>query len=76
MSLSYGIAFILLVLAVGLVFRSTLRSSMYTNTTEVLEQEWAAVRGYLQIDGNRTVWFFDRNDSEEAFFVQIGRAHV
>jgi len=70
LSLSYGIAFILLVLSVGLVFRSTLRSSMQTNTTEVLEQEWAAVRGYLQIDGNRTVWFFDRNDSEEAFFVR------
>ncbi|MBK7928837.1 MAG: hypothetical protein IPJ98_15520 [Bryobacterales bacterium] len=60
--MSYGIAFILLVLSVGLVFRSTLRSIMYTNTAEILEQEWSAVRGYLQIDGNRTVWFFDRNN--------------
>ena len=70
LSLSYGIAFVLLVLAVGIVTRSTLRSLLYANTTEVLDQEWGAVRGYLQIDRNQPIWFFDREDSEEAFFVR------
>ncbi|MEP7365196.1 MAG: ATP-binding protein [Acidobacteriota bacterium] len=70
LSLSYGIAFILLVITVGIVTRSTLSSLLIANTTDVLEQEWGAVRGYLQIDRSQPIWFFDREDSEEAFFVR------
>lgn len=70
LSLSYGVAFVLLVLTVGIVVRGTLRSLLYASTRDVLEQEWGAVRGYLQIDRNQPIWFFDREDSEEAFFVR------
>ncbi len=70
LSLSYGIAFLLLVITVGFIMRGSLRSLLIANTTEVLEQEWGAVRGYLQIDRDHTIWFFDREDSEEAFFVR------
>ena len=70
LTLSYGFAFALLVLGVGLVFRSTLQSILSANTTDVLEQEWGAVKGYLEVDRNQAIWFFDREDSEEAFFVR------
>jgi heavy metal sensor kinase len=70
LTLSYAVAFVLLVLGVGLVFRSTLRSILHDNIRAILEEDWGAVRGYLQIDRNRPIWFYDREDSEEAFFIR------
>jgi len=70
LTLSYAVAFILLVLGVGLVFRGTLRSVLYENIRNILEEDWGAVRGYLQIDRNQPIWFYDRDDSEESFFVR------
>lgn len=70
LTLSYVILFTVLVLGLGLLFRETLDYTLQTNASAILDEEWAAVKGYLRVEGNRPVWFFDRDDQEEAFIVQ------
>jgi heavy metal sensor kinase len=61
-------AFVLGVL--GLLFRSTLDSALHANTTLILDQEWATVRGYLHLKAGKPEWVYDRNDSEDSFIVR------
>jgi heavy metal sensor kinase len=70
LTLSYLILFSLLLLLLGLLFRETLDHTLYTRASDLLDEEWAAVKGYLRVEGRRPVWFFDRDDPEEAAIVQ------
>lgn len=70
LTLSYVILFTILILALGLLFRETLDHTLQSNASAILDEEWAAVKGYLRVEGHRPVWFFDRDDQEEAFIVQ------
>jgi len=70
LTLSYVILFTILILGLGLLFRETLEYTLQSNASAILDEEWAAVKGYLRVEGHRPVWFFDRDDQEEAFIVQ------
>lgn len=70
LTLTYVIFFSLLLLGLGLLFRETLQFTLHQNATDVLDEEWAAVKGYLRIERNRPIWFFDPADQEETFIVQ------
>ena len=35
-----------------------------------LEEEWGAVKGYLQIENQRPMWMADPSDPEEAYIVE------
>ncbi|MBL8296608.1 MAG: HAMP domain-containing protein [Bryobacterales bacterium] len=70
LTLSYVILFTILVLGLGLLFRETLDYTLQTNASAILDEEWAAVKGYLRVERHRPIWFFDRDDQEEAFIVQ------
>ncbi|MBK5293668.1 MAG: heavy metal sensor histidine kinase [Acidobacteriia bacterium] len=70
LTLSYVIIFTILLAAVGALFRQQLKSSLDNNTTLILDEEAATVKGYLQIEHNVPVWKYDPKDTEEAFIVQ------
>ncbi|MFB3827589.1 MAG: heavy metal sensor histidine kinase [Bryobacteraceae bacterium] len=74
----YALFFTLVLILVAGVFRSRLESSLDAQSRDVLTQEWAAMKGYLQIQQDRQPrWFFDRDDPDEAFIVeQIRRVYM
>src|SRR5438045_3713335 len=61
----------MLLAGIGFVFRQTLEANLNDHIREVLDQEWAAIKGYLQIDPqNGRVWFYDKDDPDEALIVE------
>jgi heavy metal sensor kinase len=70
LTVSYVILFTLVTLGLGLLFGETLSFILHNNASVILNEEWAAVKGYLRIISHRPEWFYDREDEEETFIVQ------
>lgn len=70
LTLSYFAIFAILLAAIGLYFRASLRETLDDRMREIVEQEWAAVRGYLRIENEVPVWYFDAKDPEDSSFVE------
>src|SRR5580704_2321958 len=69
LTLSYVLFFTVLLIAIGMLFRQTLRSQMEGDLREALEEEWGAAKGYLKIENQRPIWTADDTDPEEAYIV-------
>jgi heavy metal sensor kinase len=69
LTLSYVLFFSVLLIALGMLFRQTLKFQMEGDLTEALEEEWGAAKGYLKIENQRPVWTADPTDPEEAYIV-------
>lgn len=59
-----------MLIAVGAIFWQKLATSLDAQTRDGLEQEWAAAKGYLHIENDRPIWFYDHNDPDESFIVE------
>ncbi len=75
LTLGFVLFFALLLAAVGFIFRGILGAIQNDQVSALLEEEWAAIRGYLVIDpapngSFRAVWRFDREDPEAALIVE------
>jgi heavy metal sensor kinase len=66
---SYALFFTLLLVGVGFLFRETLEANLERQTRDILDQEWAAVRGYLRIENGKPIWYYDPIDPDETFIV-------
>jgi len=76
LTLTYVIFFAILLGFLGLLFREVIRTIYDTQFRNILNEEWAAVRGYLRIDKPKRKgllpqinWYYDRDDPEEALIV-------
>ncbi|MBK9171139.1 MAG: HAMP domain-containing protein [Bryobacterales bacterium] len=69
LTLSYALFSTLLLTSVGLLFHNSLATSLRDNTRDLLEQDWAALRGFLVIENGVPSWSFDSSDAEQNFFV-------
>jgi heavy metal sensor kinase len=69
LTLSYVLFFTVLLVAVGLFFRQTLKFQTEGDVQEALEEEWDAAKGYLKIENQRPLWIADPSDPEENFIV-------
>ncbi len=67
---SYLIFFAVILAAIGFLFRQTLSNTMSSHSRAILEEEWAAVKGYLRVEHGQPIWFYDKDDPDEAFFVE------
>lgn len=67
---SYALFFTLVLMGVTLLFRQTLATSLDLQARDLLDQEWAAMKGYLRIEKKQPIWFFDRSDPDENFIVE------
>lgn len=54
---------------VGLLFRNQLDTILETQTRNLLEEEWGALKGYVRVEKGEVQWIFDREDPEEALIV-------
>ena len=50
-------------------FEQTCSRCYDSQLRNILNEEWAAVRGYLRIEKGKINWFYDRDDPEEALIV-------
>ncbi|MDQ6664259.1 MAG: hypothetical protein M3Z23_07680, partial [Acidobacteriota bacterium] len=66
---SYALFFTLLLSILGALVRHNLETSLDVQMRDALEQEWAAVKGYLRIERDSPIWYYDRSDPDEDFIV-------
>ena len=69
LTLGYAVFFTLLLAVVGFIFSSFLDASLTGNIRDNINQEWAAMKGYLQIKNGMPEWFYDRDDPDENYIV-------
>lgn len=69
LTLSYVIFLAILLAGVGFMLKQILEQVMHAQAERALEEEWGAMKGYLVIENRRAIWFFDRDDPEEADIV-------
>jgi heavy metal sensor kinase len=73
---SYALFFTLLLIGVALLFREQLDSTLQTQEREALNDQWAAMKGYLRIEkkheidpDERAIWYYDAEDPDETRIV-------
>ena len=71
LTLTYVVFFCLLLAAIGMLFQPLLRSIMYDQVDQALNEEWAAAKGYLHFEtkANRWGWDYDGFDEDEQLAV-------
>ncbi|MEJ7606408.1 MAG: ATP-binding protein [Bryobacteraceae bacterium] len=76
LTLTYVVFFAILLIFLGVFFRQTVKSLYDGQIRNILQEEWAAIRGYLRVErakGKATKpkvnWYYDRDDPEEALIV-------
>jgi heavy metal sensor kinase len=69
LTLSYVLFFTVLLVAIGLLFRQTLRNQLDSDLRAALEEEWGSAKGYLRIENQRPIWIADFTDPEEGYIV-------
>jgi heavy metal sensor kinase len=72
---SYALFFAVLLIAVAGLFRARLASELDTQIRDDLNQQWAAVKGYLRIEKDPELgkyassWYYDDEDPDESAIV-------
>lgn len=69
LTLSYVVLFTVALVGLGIGFRQLLASASRRHVEQTLEEEFGEVKGFLRLEQNKPVWFFDRQDSDEAAIV-------
>jgi len=69
LTLGYALFFTLLLAVVGIIFSTFLDASLTQNVRDNIDQEWAAMKGFLQIKNGMPEWSYDREDPDENFIV-------
>jgi len=69
LTVSYVLFFAVLLAALGLFFRTTLKSQLEGEVQSALEEEWGAAKGYLKVENLRPEWVSDPSDPDEALMV-------
>jgi heavy metal sensor kinase len=78
----YALIFAILLISITTLLRARLAASLDAQAQAVLDQEWAAMKGYLRIEPppevktNWAYWYYDPHDPDEARIVlNIKRIH-
>lgn len=71
LAVSYTLFFAILLTGFGFVLRGMLRGVIETTVEGLLDEEWAAMKGFLRVDAaGKPQWVYDPNDKEEAAIVE------
>ena len=71
----YALFFAVVLIGVAAVFRQRLQTVQTNDVQDMLEQEWAAMKGYMRIELNReenkyfASWYYDDQDPDETTIV-------
>ncbi|PWU02219.1 MAG: hypothetical protein C5B51_21235 [Terriglobia bacterium] len=67
---SYALFFAVLLIGVAGLLRARLATMLDNQVHDVLDQEWAAIKGYLRIYKADPRWYYDEHDPDETFIVE------
>lgn len=67
LTFSFLVFFVVLLVLIGVLFRNMLVSLQNTQMEEALEGDWAALKGYVAVDGGHIVWAPEDEDQETAY---------
>ena len=67
---SYLAFFALLLVFAGVVFRRLLVDIQESEVRDLVEGDWAALRGYLRVTGSGVTWEYDRKNPQDSFVVE------
>ncbi|HJT88238.1 MAG TPA: heavy metal sensor histidine kinase, partial [Bryobacteraceae bacterium] len=67
---SYALFFALILVGVAGVFRARLATLLDNQSHDLLDNEWAAMKGYLRIERDGPHWYYDDQDPDETFIVE------
>ena len=70
LAFSYVFFFTILLVLLGIVFRSTLSATFQSQMMSILQEEWGAAKGYLRTGPTGPDWFYDSQDPDETFTVE------
>ena len=77
LTVGYALFFSVMLIGVGTLYRQKLADSLDAQIRDGVEQEWAAVKGYLRIENGRPIWYYDRDDPDESFIIErLRRVYV
>jgi two-component system OmpR family sensor kinase len=77
LTLSYAVFFTLLLAIAGLIFLKFLQGSLNNSIRDNIDQEWAAMKGFLRIINGKPQWFYDKEDPDETYIVsRIRRVYL
>ena len=66
---AYTLIFTAVLAVAGFFFRQSLVTSLDQQAHDVLNQEWAAMKGYLHIEKGKPDWPYDASDPDESLIV-------
>ena len=66
---SYALIFTMLLSVVAVLFRARLATALDNQVHDLLDQEWAAMKGYLRIEQDGPHWYYDDQDPDESLIV-------
>lgn len=69
LTLSYVFLFTILLISLGLVFRTLLDGILEQQAVNIINEEWSIVRGFLRVEKGVPFWAYDKDDPEEATIV-------
>jgi len=76
LTFSYALFFTLLLICTALLFRERLDSTLQKQEQDTLDEEWAAMKGYLRIEkaheidrDEKAFWYYDDEDPDETKIV-------
>jgi len=67
---SYALFFAVLLVGMAGLLRARLEALLDNQVRTVLDQEWAAMKGYLRIEKDGPFWYYDEHDPDEAYIVE------
>jgi heavy metal sensor kinase len=75
LTFSFAIVLAILLCGIGFIFRALLFTIQTNQMTEIVDEEWATLRGYMEIEREpgaryQTFWYYDPNDPEQEYTVQ------
>jgi heavy metal sensor kinase len=70
LAFSYVFFFAILLVVLGGLFRQLLSSTFQSQMESILEDDFAAAKGYLRTEAAGPQWFYDPQDPDEAFAVE------
>ena len=69
LTVSYVVLFSVALVAIGLGFRGQLSRASRQQVELTLEEEFGEVKGFLRLERGKPIWFYDRQDPDEAAIV-------
>lgn len=66
---SYALFFAILFIGAAALFRARLSTALDNQVQDILDQEWAAMKGYLRIEKDGPHWYYDAEDPDESLIV-------